>query len=44
MFGRVAEGMDVIERIEKVATGKRGPYSDVPLEPVLIESATVLGE
>lgn len=44
VFGHVVEGMDVVERIEKVATGKRGPYSDVPLEPVLIESATVLGE
>jgi cyclophilin family peptidyl-prolyl cis-trans isomerase len=44
VFGRVVEGMDVVERIAKVATGQRGSYSDVPVQPVLIQSATVLGE
>lgn len=44
VFGRVVEGMDVVDRIKSVATGKRGPFSDVPLEPVVIESATVIGE
>jgi peptidyl-prolyl cis-trans isomerase B (cyclophilin B) len=44
VFGRVVEGMDVVERIAKVATGQRGSYSDVPVQPVLIQSATVLAE
>jgi peptidyl-prolyl cis-trans isomerase B (cyclophilin B) len=42
VFGRVVEGMDVVEAITKVRTGSRGPHQDVPVEPVVIERATVL--
>ena len=42
VFGRVVEGMDVVERIKKVATGTRGQYRDVPREPVIIESASIV--
>jgi len=42
VFGRVVEGMDVVERIKSVATGNRGSYKDVPREPVIIESATIV--
>jgi peptidyl-prolyl cis-trans isomerase B (cyclophilin B) len=42
VFGRVVEGMDVVEAITKVRTGGRGPHQDVPVEPVVIERATVL--
>ena len=42
VFGRVVEGMDVVERIKKVPTGNRGAYRDVPRQPVVIESATVV--
>ena len=41
VFGRVREGMDVVDAIEKVKTGRRGPMSDVPVEPVLIKRASV---
>jgi peptidyl-prolyl cis-trans isomerase A (cyclophilin A) len=45
VFGRVVAGMDVVDRIASSATGARGPFTeDSPLEPVLIESATVLGD
>jgi cyclophilin family peptidyl-prolyl cis-trans isomerase len=45
VFGRVVAGMDVVDRIASTATGARGPFpEDTPLEPVLIESATVIGE
>jgi cyclophilin family peptidyl-prolyl cis-trans isomerase len=45
VFGRVVAGMDVVDRIASTATGSRGPFADdTPLEPVLIESATVLGD
>jgi peptidyl-prolyl cis-trans isomerase B (cyclophilin B) len=44
VFGRVAEGMDVVDRIKAVATGNQGSYQNVPREPVIIRSATVLGE
>jgi peptidyl-prolyl cis-trans isomerase B (cyclophilin B) len=41
VFGRVVEGMDVVDAIAQVPTGNRGPHSDVPKEPVVIESVTV---
>src|SRR5215467_10506254 len=42
VFGKVTEGMDVINKIEKVQTGRSGMYSDVPTEPVVIKSMTVV--
>ena len=43
VFGRVVEGMDVIDKIRTVATGKRGPFgADVPLAPVVVEHAMVV--
>jgi peptidyl-prolyl cis-trans isomerase A (cyclophilin A) len=41
VFGKVIGGMDVVDKIEKVATGRKGPHSDVPVEPVVIKSVTV---
>ncbi|MCU0758573.1 MAG: peptidylprolyl isomerase [Steroidobacteraceae bacterium] len=44
VFGRVTEGMDVIDRIGVVPTGPMGQFkSDVPQRPVIIEKAEVLG-
>lgn len=42
VFGHVAEGMDVVDKIAAVVTGTRGYHEDVPLEPVVIESVTVV--
>lgn len=43
VFGRVIEGMDVVDAIAKSATGPAGPFrSDVPNPIVVIESATRL--
>lgn len=39
VFGRVTDGMDVVDRIASVETGAKGPHRDVPAEPVVIESA-----
>ena len=36
-FGRVTEGMDVVDKIASVKTGRYGYYSDVPKEPVVIK-------
>lgn len=41
VFGRVTDGMDVVDQIENVATGRRGPFNDVPNTPVEIVSITV---
>jgi cyclophilin family peptidyl-prolyl cis-trans isomerase len=39
VFGRVTSGMDVIDRIAAVGTGRRKGYDDAPLEDVVIRSA-----
>ena len=39
VFGRVIEGMDVIDAIAAVKTGRKGHHDDVPLEPVTVRSA-----
>ena len=40
VFGRVIDGMDVVDRIGQVKTGIRDGMEDVPLEPVLIKNIT----
>jgi peptidyl-prolyl cis-trans isomerase B (cyclophilin B) len=42
VFGKVVAGLDIVQQIEAVATGRRGMHDDVPLEPVLINSATLI--
>ncbi len=44
VFGQVTDGMDVVERIEEVATTSRSGYQDVPEEIILIEKAEVIEE
>jgi peptidyl-prolyl cis-trans isomerase B (cyclophilin B) len=39
VFGEVIGGMDVVRKIEKVRTGSRAGHRDVPIEPVVINSA-----
>ena len=39
VFGRVTDGMDVIDRIARVSTGTRKGYQDAPLEDVVIVAA-----
>ena len=41
VFGKVTEGMDVVDRIAKVRTGFAGPHQNVPVEPVVIKKVTV---
>jgi cyclophilin family peptidyl-prolyl cis-trans isomerase len=38
VFGKIVQGMDVVDRIGNVATGAKGPFKeDAPLQPVVIE-------
>jgi len=41
VFGKVTDGMDVVDTLAKSDTGMVGGYQDAPLEPVTIESVTV---
>ncbi len=41
VFGRVIDGMDVVDQIESVSTGRRGPFQDVPNTTVEILSVTL---
>jgi peptidyl-prolyl cis-trans isomerase B (cyclophilin B) len=43
VFGKVTEGMDVVDKIKETATGNAGYHQDVPVEDVIIESAEVIG-
>jgi len=42
VFGKVVEGMDVVNKIKEVATTMRAGHQDVPVEDVIIESAEVI--
>ena len=39
VFGRVTEGTDIVDAIEKVRTGRKGFHDDVPLDDVVIQRA-----
>lgn len=39
VFGKVTEGMDIVDKIKAVATRNMGPHGDVPVEPIIIEKA-----
>jgi cyclophilin family peptidyl-prolyl cis-trans isomerase len=41
VFGRVTDGMEVVDAIAKVKTGFRGPHQNVPEEPVVIRKVAV---
>lgn len=42
VFGRVTEGMDVVNAIKKVKTGSRHGHQDVPTQDMIIEKAEIL--
>jgi peptidyl-prolyl cis-trans isomerase B (cyclophilin B) len=42
VFGKVVEGLDVVDKIKKVKTGSKGFHQDVPVDDVVIEKAVVV--
>lgn len=43
VFGRVTDGMEVVDQIAKVKTGFAGPHQNVPEEAIVIKKVTVEG-
>lgn len=41
VFAKVVDGLDVVDAIKTVKTGRNGVHSDVPVEDVIIKSVTV---
>lgn len=41
VFGQVTKGMDVVDKITKVPTGRAGPHQDVPKQPIKILSVKI---
>ncbi len=44
VFGKVQEGMEVIDSIKKVATGNSGFHQNVPIDPVIIQKVEILSK
>ncbi|MCL1623632.1 peptidylprolyl isomerase [Moraxella sp. Tifton1] len=44
VFGKVAEGMDVVNKIKAVQTGRHGYHADVPTTPIVINSAKIISK
>ena len=44
VFGKVTQGMDVVDKIAKVPTGNAGYYQDVPTTPVVIQNVKIISE
>jgi cyclophilin family peptidyl-prolyl cis-trans isomerase len=44
VFGKVVDGLETVDKIAVVKTTRKGPHSDVPIEPVVIKSAKVISD
>jgi cyclophilin family peptidyl-prolyl cis-trans isomerase len=44
VFGKVTQGMDVVDKIAKVPTGNAGPHQNVPTTPVVIQSVKIISD
>ncbi|MFN7095662.1 MAG: peptidylprolyl isomerase [Burkholderiales bacterium] len=42
VFGKVTTGTEVVDKIKTVKTARKGMHDDVPIEPVLIETVTIV--
>ena len=44
VFGKVTQGMDVVDKIAKVPTGNRSMFQNVPVEPIVIQSVKIISD
>jgi peptidyl-prolyl cis-trans isomerase A (cyclophilin A) len=42
VFGKVIEGMEVVDKIGKVKTGTKGQFTNIPLQTIVVQSAKVV--
>ena len=44
VFGKVTQGMEVVDKIARVQTGNAGPHQNVPTTPVVIQKVKIISE
>jgi peptidyl-prolyl cis-trans isomerase A (cyclophilin A) len=44
VFGKVIQGMDVVDKISKVNTGTKGNFTNIPLQTITVKSAKVVSK
>ena len=44
VFGKVTQGLDIVDKIAKVPTGNSGMHQNVPTQPIIIQSVKVLSD
>jgi peptidyl-prolyl cis-trans isomerase A (cyclophilin A) len=44
VFGKVIEGMDVVDSIAKVKTGTKGPFYNIPMQSIIVKSAKAISK
>jgi peptidyl-prolyl cis-trans isomerase A (cyclophilin A) len=44
VFGKVIEGMDVVDKIAAVKTGFKNPFSNIPLQNIVVKSAKIVSQ
>ena len=44
VFGKVTQGLDIVDKIAKVPTGNSGMHQNVPTQPVIVQSVKVLSD
>ena len=42
VFGKVTQGIDIVDKIAKVPTGNRGMHQNVPIDPIVIQSIKII--
>jgi cyclophilin family peptidyl-prolyl cis-trans isomerase len=44
VFGKVTQGMEIVDKIAEVPTGNAGPHQNVPRTPIVIQSVKIISE
>ena len=44
VFGKITQGMDIVDKIAKVPTGNQGYYENVPVTPIIIQDVKIISD